>query len=382
MMIWILLIALVLILGGVLADLMMNDPGVVLISWQNWMVQTTFWGAVGIALSIVCVFIIFSALWKRFGPVQLLTSYRNRRDRKTAKKETAIAIESWLKGTDDRAIKALQRVADAGGSDRLPMAVSLALGMQQADWTDRYAAFISKDTDLKLFADTLQAERFWQQHKEQDFIDLMLSQFELRQIPWLRDRFWQCMLQSDRAIELITMVNEAANIQPDVRQQWLVTSAIQAFDQSHTQESAGAIILKSLSKTQRNLPDILEAEVRYLITVDKHELAFKRAKLLLSATANRERCAVLLTIQVSNIQKLSLLENMQSDQSGPIFCRVLGILNLRQQLWGNAQSLLEQSWHHGDKSAGVHLAELFEQRNMHDQAARLYKELATGIATA
>jgi hypothetical protein len=44
--------------------------------------------------------------------------------------------------------------------------------------------------------------------------------------------------------------------------------------------------------------------------------------------------------------------------------------------------LLEQSWHHGDKAAGVHLAELFEQRNMHDQAARLYKELATGIATA
>jgi uncharacterized protein HemY len=381
MMLWILLIAVVLIFGGVLAQLMITDPGVVLISWQNWMVQTTLWGAVGIGLSIVCVLIILSALWKRFGPAQLLTSYRNRRDRKTAKKETAIAIESWLKGTDERAIKALQRVADAGGSDRLPMAVSLALGMHQSDWTDRYAAFISKDADLKLFADTLQAERFWQQKKEQDYIDLMLSRFELRQIPWLRDRFWQSMLKNNRASDLITMVNEAASIQPDVRQEWLVKSAIQAFEQSHADEEAGARILKPLSKVQRNLPGIIEAEIRYLVSVGKHEAAFKRAKLLLNAKGNMEQSSVLLTINVPNIQKLSLLENMQTETSGPVFCRVLGLLNVRQQLWGNAQSLLEQSWHQGDITAGVHLAELFEQRNMHDQAARLYRELATGLVT-
>jgi uncharacterized protein HemY len=87
MLLWSFLLALILILGGVLAQLMIADSGVVLISWKNWMVETTLWGAVGISLSILCLFILLSALWKRFGPAQLLSSYRTRRNRKAAKKQ-------------------------------------------------------------------------------------------------------------------------------------------------------------------------------------------------------------------------------------------------------------------------------------------------------
>jgi uncharacterized protein HemY len=379
MLLWSFLLALILILGGVLAQLMIADSGVVLISWNNWMVETTLWGAVGIGLSIVCLFILLSALWKRFGPAQLLSSYRNRRNRKAAKKETAIAIESWLKGSDERALTALSKVIKAGGSDRLPSAISLVIGMQQSDWPERYAAFVNEDAELKLFADAIQAERFLQSGKQEDFVDLMLARFELRQIPWLRERFWQAMLEFNKAAELVGMINEAANIQPDAREAWLIKAANRALVQSHGDADAGTQILKPLSKAQKNLPDITEAEINYLVSVGHHDAAFKRAKLLLNSEVKLERSNVLLDIQTDNLQKLSFLESMQPLNPGAVFCRVLGVLNMRQQLWGNAQSLLEQGWQQGDKASGLHLAELFEQRNMKEQAARLYRELATGV---
>ncbi|MFT5009145.1 MAG: thioredoxin-like negative regulator of GroEL, partial [Granulosicoccus sp.] len=45
-------------------------------------------------------------------------------------------------------------------------------------------------------------------------------------------------------------------------------------------------------------------------------------------------------------------------------------------LWGSAQSWLEQGWQQQDRQSGLKLAELFEQRNMTDQAQRIYKQLA------
>lgn len=371
---------LVLIFGGVLAQLMITDAGVVLISWRAWVVETTLWGATAVLLTIVCLWLFIAVVWRKFGPTQLLNRYRHRRDSNAAKKETAIAIESWLKGNDERAIKALARVAAAGGSDRLPAAVSLAIGMEQTDWQQRYAEFITDDHELKLFADVLQAERFWQKQKIEDFTDLMLSQFELRQIPWLRARFWQAMLDQQRASELITMVNEAANIQPDLRQDWLSKAAVQALDQCHTNPVKGNQILKALSKAQRNIVEVAIAEVNYLVSIAEHDTAFKRAKLVLNSPANSELAKLLLDIKVDTLPKITFLESIQPANAGPIFCSALGVLNLEQQLWGNAQSLLESAWQQGDKAAGLHLAELFEQRKMQDQANRIYRQIATEVS--
>lgn len=381
LMLGLLALTVFLIFGGVLAQLMMTDAGVVLISWQSWVVETTLWGGVAALLSLVCAWVFISLFWRKFGPAQLLNRYRNRRDRKSAKKETAIAIESWLKGNDERAIKALAKVAAAGGSDRLPAAVSLAIGMEQTDWQQRYAEFITADTELKLFADVLQAERFWQQQKFESFTDLMLAQFELRQIPWLRARFWQAMLDNKRAQELIPMINEAANIQPDLRQQWLSKAAVQALAQSHADAAQGAKVLKALSKTQRNVAAVALAEVGYWVSIGEHATAFKRAKLVLNNPANSEQVALLLPINVETIEKINLLESIQPAEAGPEFNCTLGVLNLQQQLWGNAQSLLEASWQQGNKTAGLHLAELFEQRKMNDQAHRIYRQIATNTAT-
>jgi len=380
MMFWTLVFALVLIFGGVLAQLMSSDSGVIMVTWNGWLIETTFWDGVGIILTTFIVLLVLISLWRKLGPTRLISHYKTRRDQKTAKKETAIAIESWLRGADDRALKALQRVANAGGSDRLPSAVSLAIGMSHGDWSDRYAHFIAEDPELKLFANTLLAERFWQANKVDDYLDLMKSQFELRQIPWLRERFWQSMLEQGKSAELVTLINEAANVQPETRQTWLVKAANSALMQSHGEDGAGARILKPLTKVQRNLPGIMIADIRYLISVGQSESAFKRVKSLLSTSSQIEQCDVLIDVQIDNLQKLTYLESIQPVHPGPVYCRTMGVLNLNQQLWGNAQGWLEQGWQAGDKPSGVKLAELFEQRGMNDQATKLYRELARGLS--
>ncbi len=378
LMVWIIGLAIVLLMGGVLAQLMLKDAGVIMLTWNGWMVETTFWTGTGIILSTVVVLLLLSAVFRKMAPTRWMSNYRNRRDQKVAKKETLVAIESWLKGSDDRSLVALQKVIAAGGSDRLPAAISLAIGMDHGDWMERYAAFVNEDPELKLFAEALQAERLWQTGKVDDFIQWMQARFQLRQVSWLRERFWQVMLKKD-AQGLVSIVNEAANIQPETRQQWLVTSVAAALEQAQGSPEKGINVLKVLSKHQKNLPDIIVADVRYLVSIAQHEQAFKRIKLLMSQSNQLERIDLLLSVGVENIQKLNFIESIQPPSPGPVFCRTAGVVNLNQQLWGNAQSWLEQAWQAGDKPAGVYLAQLFEQRKMTDQATRLYRELATGF---
>lgn len=379
LMLWSVFLAVILILGGLFAQLMIIDSGVMMLTWNGWMVETTFWTGIGILITLFILWVVTVSLIRRFGPARLITSYRNRRDQKAAKKQTLVAIQYWLKGQDANALEALQRVIKAGGSGRLPAAVSLAVGMDQSDWMERYGTFITDDPELKLFADALQAERFWQLGKADDFIDLMLSQFDLRQIPWLRDRLWQSLMEQGNAAKLVPMVNEAANISPELRQQWLERAAIAALEQAQGKPDIGHQVLKPLSKAQKNLPAIVAAEAEYLVSINQHETAFKRVKQLLVRDNNFERADLLLPIKVDNLQKLNFLESHTPSKPGPVMARTLGALNLQQQLWGNAQSWLEQAWQQGDKAAGYMLAELFEQRKMPDQAARLFRELASAV---
>jgi HemY protein len=373
---WIVILAVLLLLGGTLAQMMIADAGVIMIAWHGWLIETTFWSGLALIISLLIAILGFVALWRKLGPNQMLSRYRLRRDQKAAKKETAIAITSWLGGDDDRALTALQRVADAGGSDRLPQAIALAIGLTHGEWPERYAAFVAGDPELKLFAQTLQAERCWQAKDYGAFVTLLQAHSDLAQVSWLRERFWQALYEQAHYAALLTGVNEAAHIQPQLREHWLIKTVTAALQQAQGDETALVTILKPLAKAQRNLPDILVAEIGYLASIGQHANAFKRAKNLLERPGQSERSALLIDLQIANLDKLSWLENHTPVTCGPIFCRTLGLVNLQQQLWGSAQSWLEQGWQQQDRQSGLKLAELFEQRNMTDQAQRIYKQLA------
>ncbi len=378
----ILLFAVLLLLGGALAQMMVRDAGVMMLTWNGWVVETTFWTGLALILSFIVLMILLAWVWRKIGPARLLNKYRSRRDQKVAKKETLKAIDSWLRGAEDQALQSLSRVVASGGSDRLPAAISLAIGFTHADWPDRCAALVANDPELKLFVKTLQAERYWQMNKHDDFLTLMQNEKELNVVPWLRERWWQAMLIQGKSVQLIALVNEAPNLLPEKRHQWMINAANEAFRSAHGKADAVNGIMKSLSKVQRQLPEIIAAEIKYLISVNQHDSAFKRFKALMAMPDQIEQADLVLDIQVDNLVKLNFMEAKQPSQAGPVYCRTLGILNLKQQLWGNAQSWLEQGWQLADRSSGVQLANLFEMRNMNEQAAKLYKDLAKGIFPA
>lgn len=371
--------ALFLVVGGLLAYLMALDPGVMMLSWNSWLIETTFWTAIGLLLALVALLLLLGNLLRRLAPTRLWREFRKFRDQRTARKATLVAVQSWLSRDEDQAIKSLQQVAAAGGSERLPSAISLALGLHQADWHERYAALIKKDPELKIFADVLLAERLWQVGQQQSFIELMRSRFDLRQIPWLRERLWQLMISADQAADLLPMINEATHIQPDARRDWLERSARAALLQLSGKKE-GARLLGPLSKEQRSLPAVLAAEVQYLISINEHEQAFKRAKQLLNRDGQYEKAQLLLEINVSNQQKLNFLQASPPSKPGPVLCRTLGMLNMQEKLWGQAQNWLEQAWQQGDVTAAIQLAKLMEQRDRPSEASRLYRELAHKVA--
>ena len=372
---FVLLFAGLMLLGGVLAQMMTTDPGVVLIAWNGYSIEMTFWVGAGILLFLFVALPVLILVLRRFGPHRLWRRYRSHRDRKMARQETLAAINSWLAGDDERALTALARVAQAGGSERLPQAVSLALGMSHGDWLDRYAAFTHHDAELKIFAQSLLAERYWQNQQQDEFIQLLDSQFPLQQIVWLRERYWQALFTRNEHLRLIKLITEAPKLSPDARQQWLFKAVTAALAVADAQQ--GAQVLKVLDRAQRKLPEVAAVEIQHLMRAGKPEPAFKRLKAMLSA-GELAQVTLLLEVPVENQDKLDFLESLQPSKPAADYCRVAGVLNLRQQLWGNAQSWLEKGWQLGDRDCGLALAELFEQRKMPEQASKLYRQLAKG----
>jgi uncharacterized protein HemY len=378
LVVFVLSIVLTLLIAGAIGQMMVTDLGVLLITWNGWVLETTFWAGLGLILGIIVVVLALVWLFRRLAFFRLVRSFKQRRQHKIAKKETQAAIEHWLAGHEDDAIKSLQRVAQAGGSERLPQAVSLALGLTHSDWPERFSTFTASDPELKNFALMLQAERYWQTNQHEAFLVLLADHPEITQVPWLRERYWQALLLGGQGRQLITRVNEAINIQPDERQRWLVQAVEGAFKAVWGKAEEGANVLRLLSRAQKNLPEVIAAEVRYLISVNANEAAFKRLKQLLQMPAQVEHCDLLLNVAIDNKQKLEFMQKIQPQKPGLVYCRTMGLLNIQLQIWGNARSWLEQGWQLGDRESGLRLAELLQQRNMHAESAELYKSIAQG----
>lgn len=105
------LVIIALLLGGALAQMMVKDAGVMLITWNGWMLETTFWAGLGLILGSILLVFLLVWLIRRLAPGRLMRSFRNRRYQKIAKKETSAAIQYWMNGDEDRAIKSLGKVA-------------------------------------------------------------------------------------------------------------------------------------------------------------------------------------------------------------------------------------------------------------------------------
>lgn len=372
---WIALLALILLLGGVLSLMMQADAGVIMVAWNGWMIETTFWTGIGTLLSFGLALWIVITLMRRFGPQRLLAAYRRRRGQTLARKETAAAINHWLSGNSGAALESLQKVVSAGGSERLPRAVALAVDLLGSDWPERYHQFNTDDPELSLFANALKAERLWQLNQPRQFVELLQADKGLKRLAMFRERYWQSMLDSGNSAELLVEVNEAPNIKPERRQHWIDLAVKKALPTMTATPQEGSKLLKSLSRPQRSTIAIQQAEIRYLIDTAQHDQAFKLARQFLAVPANEHHAEILLDIQIENRVKLEFLEARALAEPTPVLCRVAGILSWRQQLWGKAQEWLEKGWQQQDARCGQLLSELLEERGMKEETQRLQKQL-------
>lgn len=372
---WALIVAVVLLLGGVIAQMMLADPGVVMIAWNGWLLEMTFWTAVGLGLVLLLTLLVVQRVWRVSAPTRIWQRFRDKRDQKAAKKETLIAFNAWLQGQDDRAILALQRVAKAGGSDRLPRAMTLALGWQQGDWQERQAQLMLTDPELTSFVWAMTAERFWQQGHMSEFLGLFEQHDSLRQVVWLRERYWQALLTQGQFKTLIETINQAPLMEPSLRSAWLEKAGVGLLKAS-ADASALKSLLKQLPKeVKQSLPFVL-AQIEFECRHGQHELAWKQAKALAQQQGIEPLLPIWSRFDASPQQQLTLLEQHETSSPSALYCRVAGQVSLASQLWGQAQNWLEKAWAAHDIEAGLALAELFEQRNMPDQAHRVYKQIA------
>lgn len=373
---WAVLIIAILLLGGVFAKMMLADSGVMMVTWNGWLIETTFWAGTGLILLSFVTLLIIIQLWRGYAPTRLWQRFRQHRNQKAAKKETIQAVNAWLSGQDDKAVQSLQRVANAGGSDRLPRAMTLALGWHQGDWLERQAELVQRDPELKSFANAIAAQRLWLLNEPAQFMAHMQQHEHLKQVPWLRQHYWQALLSQGQADTLLDQVLTAANLHPDERSQWVEKAAITALKSSIGSAERGRAVLKKLPKAIRALPAILAVELSFLVSINEHEQAFKKVQSALKQGMPEPLLSVIHTIGVEPSKKLTLLEQYEPAQPSALYCRVAGQLNLASQLWGQAQSWLEKGWAQQDTQSGVLLADLFEQRKMPEQASKLYKQLA------
>lgn len=374
---WAALWVIVLLLGGVLAKMMLADAGVMMVTWNGWLVETTFWAGIGFLLLFAITILVFIQLWRGFAPTRLWQRFRQRKNQKTAKKDTVQAINAWLAGQDDKAIIALKRVADAGGSDRLPRAMTLALGWQHADWLERQAELVQIDPELKLFAYAIGAQRLWTEQQPRQFIALMNQHPELKQVPWLRRHLWQSLVDQKEGEALLDLALVAANIQPDERNNWIIKGATLALAALKGKADEGRQLIKKVPKAIRTQPDYLQVEIDFWVSINDHEMAYKKLLAGFKIGNVEALLSVVSSIQIDANKKLVLLEQHEPSEPSARYCRVLGQVNLAMQLWGQAQSWLEKGWALHDRESGLLLAQLFEQRNMSEQANKLYKQLAS-----
>ncbi len=374
-LIWFLL----LLAAGVLAHFMVREPGYVMITWGRWKVETTLWTAAGTLIVLALVAWLLWWLIRRTNPIALVRRYRDSRDRKLARVETEKAVKSWLQGDENAALAALDKVVKAGGSERLPRALSLIPAQHSGDWESRVARFNETDPGLAIVAQVLEAEQRWQAGDKASFLAWMDRHPELISVKHLQHRYWQALLTEGRAEEVYKGLSNLPHLNPSDRERWQQHVGLALLQQCQQEDTFEPTKLKTIPRKVRQQPELVAAEVRCLVKHQRVDEAFRLLKKHLEREANDTLVALLVEEPFDTAQALKLAEQIESRQKdrSATLSWVLGVLCEREALWGKAEDYLNDAWRQETKpTIGLALANLYETRGQTDKARAIYKTLA------
>lgn len=366
-----------LLAAGVLAHFMVRYPGYVMVAWGEWMLEVTLWTALGAAVVVLLSCWLAIRLIRGANPVRLARRYKDRRDRRLARDETEHAVRAWLKGDDSAALEALNKVVQAGGSERLPRLLTLVPARESGDWEQRKAEVTRQDPELAVVARWLEAEQLWQSGDYPAFVELFDQAPELKEVRGLRHRYWQALLDNGQAEDALKLINQTPHLNPADRERWQLNAGLALVEQARqSQEQLSA--LKALPKSLRQHPTLVAAEVRCLAEHERMDEAFRQLKKNLDRQPADPLLVLLGELPFDTHKALGLAEQLEKKaESSPMLNWTLGQLCERESLWGKAHDYLEDAWRQmPSPRTGLALAAHYEHRQQSDRAVPIYKQLA------
>lgn len=378
-MIWKILLWFVLLLAaGVLAHFMVRHPGYVMITWGRWMLEVTLWAALGALVVTLLLIWLAWRLTRGLNPVRLARQYRDRRDRRLARVETEKAVKAWLRGDEETTLSALDKVVQAGGSERLPRILTLLPAQHSGQWEERLARVREADPNLAVVGLALEADRHWQAGDRNTFLAHIDRHPELLEVRQLRDRYWRALIDGGRAEEALISVGATPALNPSDRERWQQQAGLALIEQCRDSDQPDWSRLKTIPRKIRHQPTLIAAEIRCLARHNRLDDAFKQLKKALDSQASDELIALLAELPFDANQALKLAEHLESRKHrSPTLSWALGVLCERHSLWGKAEDYLNDAWQQDARPAtGLALARLYESRNQTDKAQAIYKSLA------
>lgn len=367
-----------LLLAGVLAHFMVRYPGYVMVAWGEWMLEVTLWTAVGALVVVLLLTWLVVRLLRGANPVRLARRYRDRRDRRLARNETERAVKAWLKGDDTTALSALEKVVNAGGSERLPRLLTLLPAREAGDWSERQAKVAEQDPELSVVGHSLRADQLWGQGDYAAFVEMFDQHPELKDVQGLRSRYWQALMKTGQAQAALKHINQTPHLNPGDRERWQLEAGLAVVDQAREASPEQLAQLKSLPKQVRQHPRLVAAEVRCLAGHDKLDDAYRMLKKGLDRSPDEQLVVLLGELPFETSSALNLAEQLEKKAGTSAMLQwVLGQLCERASLWGKAQDYLQDAWRLAPSlRTGLALAAHYEHRQQQDRALMVYKQLA------
>lgn len=369
---------LLLLAAGVLAHFMVRYPGYVMIAWGNWMLEVTLWTAVGTGVAVFLITWLTVRIARGANPLRLVRRYRNLRDQKLARDETARAVKAWLQGDDGTALDALKKVVKAGGSERLPRLLTLLPARESGNWAERQTVVAEEDPELAVLGQSLKADQLWNLGDRTTFVAMFDQYPELKNVRGLRSRYWQALMSTGQAPVALKHINQTPHLNPAERERWQLEAGLALVDQARHESPEQLSLLKALPKHLRQHPRLVAAEVRCLVQHDKFDEAFKILKKALDRKLDDELVVLLAELPFDTHQALGLAEQLEKKNgASPLLLWTLGQLCERESLWGKAHDYLQEAWQQmPSRRTGLALASHHEHRQQQDRALSVYRQLA------
>lgn len=367
-----------------LGIIMYRHPGYVLVSYQNWSVETSLWFAV---VTLAVLFLLFYMLLRFSSGVKSIAIrikqwFSNRRKRK-ARIQTTLGLYDFAEGNWKLAEKKLVRAAKYSDMPLINYLAAAFMAQRQYALArrDNYLLLAQKsDVDHPIVVGLTQARlqifnRQWEealatlQHLHQlrpknAFILQLLEQAHFELKDWIGLKILLPVLRKRRAFS----IEEINQLELKVYNELLLLS-----------KTNDTIEIKwnELPRYLQKQPVLVAIYVEYLLANNKTEEAEDVLKVVLHKTLD-ERLLELYAVLPSNnpIKKIARAEKwLKKNPENAVLLLCLGRICKQQKLWGKARQYLEKSLRLGATPAVYsELGQIMETQNDLRGALDLYNK--------